>query len=84
MSDIPRGDAMVIETVDKLKTIRLAKKMTHGELSRVTGISQKHISNIENHKAIPSIETLHKLAHGLGVEMILDLIEEQPSKAAGE
>ena len=75
---------MVIETVNKLKTIRLTKKITHDELSKETGISQKHISNIENHKAIPSIETLHKLANGLGVEMILDLFEKQPTKSNSE
>ncbi|SFH36324.1 DNA-binding transcriptional regulator, XRE-family HTH domain [Desulfotomaculum arcticum] len=70
---------VVDKLVDKLKLIRLQKKITHEELSRLTGLSQKHISNVENHKAMPSIETLQKLAYGLGVQIELKLLEEQAS-----
>ena len=70
---------MVKKLVDKLKSIRLKKKITHEKLSLLTGLSQKHISNVENHKAVPSIETLQKLAFGLGVQIDLKVLEEQAS-----
>lgn len=67
---------MVREIVDKLKAIRVANKISQEELARVTGVSQKHISNIENHKDTPTIETLQKLAQGLGVEISLKLLDK--------
>jgi len=70
---------MVKKLVDKLKSIRLKKKITHEKLSLLTGLSQKHISNVENHKAVPSIETLQKLAFGLGVQIDLKVLDEQAS-----
>lgn len=64
---------MVKEIVAQLKAIRIKSKISMIELSNKTGISQKHISNIENNKATPTIETLEKLSKGLGVEIDLSL-----------
>ncbi|WP_373845228.1 helix-turn-helix domain-containing protein [Clostridium sp.] len=64
---------MIREIVDKLTSIRIKNKMTMDELSLKSGVSQKHISNIENHKATPTVETLNKLANGLGVDIQLTI-----------
>lgn len=75
---------MIKEVVDKLKAFRITSKITHEELSSMTGVSQKHISNIENHKVTPTVETLQKLAKGLGLEINLELLNEPKTMAAGE
>ncbi|NPV72881.1 MAG: helix-turn-helix transcriptional regulator [Pelotomaculum sp.] len=75
---------MIRKVVNELKTIRVNKKITHDKLSGITRISQKHISNIENHKTIPSIETLQKLARGLGVKIRIEILDESNSKVVGE
>lgn len=76
---------MIRKVVDELKAIRIASKVTHEELSKATGVSQKHISNIENHKATPTVETLQKLASGLGVEIDLTVLDARfAARASGQ
>lgn len=74
---------MIREIVDELTSIRVKNKITMDELSLITGVSQKHISNIENHKATPTVETLNKIANGLGVDIQLT-INKHSSQMAKE
>jgi transcriptional regulator with XRE-family HTH domain len=51
---------------------RIAKRrkilnLTQEEISEATGLSNNHISNIENNHSIPSIETLMKVCEQLDV-----------------
>ena len=64
---------MIKEIVAQLKSVRIKNKVSMTELSEKTGVSQKHISNIENNKTKPTIETLEKLSKGLGLEIDLSL-----------
>ena len=50
-----------------LKQIREAKKMSQGDVMRAMGCSRSYISNIENGKTNPTLETISKLAKVLGV-----------------
>ena len=50
-----------------LKSIREAKKMSQGDVMRAMGCSRSYISNIENGKTNPTLETISKLAKVLGV-----------------
>ncbi|QEK12622.1 helix-turn-helix transcriptional regulator [Crassaminicella thermophila] len=68
---------MINEIINNLKSIRIKNRITMVELSNKTGISQKHISNIENFKTTPSIDTLQKLADGLGYKIELSLIGDK-------
>lgn len=58
---------MLKEIINELKKERIKKGITLEELSASCGVSIKHISNIENYKSTPTIETLQKLANSLGV-----------------
>ncbi|ACL77605.1 helix-turn-helix domain-containing protein [Ruminiclostridium cellulolyticum] len=49
----------------KLKQARESKNLTQSELASRTGISQQHISMIENGERIGSVETLRELAKAL-------------------
>lgn len=50
-----------------LKRIREAKKMSQGDVMRAMGCSRSYISNIENGKTNPTLETISKLAKVFGV-----------------
>jgi transcriptional regulator with XRE-family HTH domain len=52
---------------DKIKTLRKENKLTLKELSFKTGISISFISDIENKRRNPSVDTLKILAKGLNV-----------------
>ena len=53
----------------KLKSIRENKKISIYRLSQDTGISQGHISDLENGRNQPTIETLRKILVPLGITL---------------
>lgn len=59
---------------NKLREIRKAKKMTQGELSRISGIHRVTIAKYENGMVCPTLEKASKLAAALGVT-VDDLID---------
>lgn len=52
---------------ENLKRIRLAKKLSQGDLSKSLGVDRAYISNIENGRMNPTLSTLEKLAGALGI-----------------
>lgn len=50
-----------------LKRIRIAKKITQGDIVRALGVGRGYISNIENGKANPTLATIAKIAKALKV-----------------
>jgi transcriptional regulator with XRE-family HTH domain len=59
----------------KLRLTRLAKGMRLSDVAEKSGYSESLISKIENNKAMPSLNTLHRLAKALGIT-IADLFRE--------
>lgn len=51
-----------------IKEARIAKGLSQGELSRLSGISQAQISHIESGESIPRSDTLKKLCVPLSIE----------------
>ncbi|MBU2703381.1 transcriptional regulator with XRE-family HTH domain [Sporomusaceae bacterium BoRhaA] len=66
---------MMEKIIEQIKAERIRKKVTMDELAIASGVSQKHISNIENYKVKPTLETLEKLAKSLGLEIGVSLKE---------
>ena len=58
-----------MELKERLKYFRKAKKMSIYKLSQETGISQGHISDLENGRNQPTIETLKRLIVPLGISL---------------
>jgi len=58
---------VVNEIVSLLAGERKQKKISLEELSKMSGVSKKHICNIENSKVIPSLQVLCKIAEPLGL-----------------
>lgn len=53
----------------RLKYARISKGMRLSDLAAATGCSESLISKIENNKATPSLNTLHRLARALGTSI---------------
>lgn len=70
------------QIIKAMLTARKQKNITQKELSEITGITQSDISKLENGSANPSLQTLKKLADGLGMVIKLEFvpIEEQKTK----
>ena len=52
---------------DRIREIRLAKKMSQVELAKTLGVTKQSVSNWENENIQPSIEMLSKIADSLSV-----------------
>ena len=50
-----------------LKRIRTKKKMSQGDIARALEVHRAYISGIETGKRNPTLATIEKLAHALGV-----------------
>ena len=59
----------------RIKEIREQVGMTQLELSEKSGISQEHISRIENGKFTPNVKTADRIAGALGVTL-MDILKE--------
>lgn len=55
----------------RVEALRAAKGMTQEELANKAQISRPNISSIENGKYNVRLDTLHKIAEALGVEIEL-------------
>ena len=62
------------EAISAVIAARLACNMTQKELAEKTGIRQSNISRIENGSASPTIDTLARIAAGLGKQLKIDFV----------
>ena len=62
------------EAIRAVIAARLACNMTQKELAEKTGIRQSNISRIENGSARPTIDTLARIAAGLGKQLKIDFV----------
>ena len=62
------------EAIRAVIAARLACNMTQKELAEKTGIRQSNIRRIENGSASPTIDTLARIAAGLGKQLKIDFV----------
>ena len=62
------------EAIRAVIAARLEQHMTQKELAQKTGIRQSNISRIESGSTSPTVETLARIAAGLGKELKIDFI----------
>src|SRR5260221_2020150 len=71
VGSIPDGGrketSMII--ADRLRELRVAKKLSQGDIEKRTGLLRCYISRVENGHTVPAIETLEKLARALEVPL---------------
>lgn len=66
MSD---SKATAADFAARLKGLRMAKGLTQREFSKSVGVHHVHYNRYEKGAALPSTETISKLAEGLGVSV---------------
>ena len=54
---------------DRLRILRVEKKLSQGEIEKRTGLLRCYISRVENGHTVPAVETLEKFARALEVPM---------------
>jgi len=54
---------------DRLRELRVEKKLSQGDIENRTGLVRPYISRIEHNHSVPTIETLEKFAKALEVPM---------------
>lgn len=52
-----------------IRKLRISKHITQKQLAKLTGLSQQHISKIENGLVDPNYATLEKIANALGYKI---------------
>lgn len=62
------------DVIQAMIDARINQNITQKELSEITGITQADISRIENGTRNPSLETLKKIAAGLGMQLRLEFV----------
>ena len=62
------------EAIRAVIAARLACNMTQKEVAEKTGIRQSNIRRIENGSASPTIDTLARIAAGLGKQLKIDFV----------
>lgn len=81
-----RGERLVAIPVPATLAVRLELRwlrqrdgMTQAEVASSTGMTQQQIARLESGRANPTIETLDKLAHGLGRRLRIEFeLPERP------
>ena len=63
-----------IETMCAIISARNGRNMTQADLAKATGIRQSNLSRIENGACSPTIETLARIAAGLGKRLKIEFI----------
>ena len=54
---------------DRLRELRVEKKLSQGDIEKRTGLLRCYISRVENGHTVPAIETLEKMARALEVPL---------------
>lgn len=52
-----------------IHVLRVIQDLSQGQLAEAAGVRNSSISNYERGKAVPKLETLQKLARGMGLEL---------------
>lgn len=64
------------QVVRAIINARQERNITQKELAEITGITQADISRLENGNANPSLNTLKRLAEGLGMTVKVEFVEQ--------
>jgi transcriptional regulator with XRE-family HTH domain len=66
---------------DRLRSLRIEKNLSQGDIEKRTGLLRVYISRVENDHTVPSVETLEKFARALQVPLyVLFYDGEEPPK----
>ncbi|HXJ94642.1 MAG TPA: helix-turn-helix transcriptional regulator [Terriglobia bacterium] len=67
----------------RLRKLREGRKLSQGDITAVIGLPRSYVSRIENGHAVPSLETLKRLATALDVPLYRIFYAEEDIPKAG-
>ena len=62
------------DIAERLITARMEKGISRAQLAEITGIKQSIIARIENATGNPSVDTLRRIAEGLGKKLKIEFV----------
>ncbi len=66
---------------ERLKSLRLFRRMSQGDIEKRSGLLRCYISRVENGHSVPAIETLEKMARAMEIPLYALFYDgEQPPK----
>jgi transcriptional regulator with XRE-family HTH domain len=78
------GRALELAIARRIRKHRKRQDWTLEDLSKVTGLSKGHLSQIENGEKVPPISTLTKIAFGLGTSITTLISGDNGQQVSGK
>jgi transcriptional regulator with XRE-family HTH domain len=65
----PEANTIALNIGSTIRTYRLQKGMSQGDIEKRTGLLRCYLSRVENGHTVPSLETLQKIAGALELQL---------------
>lgn len=75
-----QGEELQMAIAARIRSLRLARNWSLDKLAQVTGLSKGYLSQIENCEKNPPVNTLTKIAFGLGADVLSLITGEEKRK----
>ena len=76
ITSIPEDEMTIIDTLSYLQSERIRRGISQKYLAEKIGMKQPQLAKIERMESVPSLTTLNRYAHGLGLEIRMQIIPE--------
>lgn len=73
-------NSMVKKLIDQINAERIKQNLTLRDLALKSGVSEKHICQINSGKTNPTLEIISRLAVALGID--LEIKQQSPAESA--
>lgn len=76
ITSISEDEMTTIDTLSYLQAERIRQGISQHELANRIGMKQPQLAKIERMESTPSLTTLNRYAHGLGLEIRMQVVPE--------
>lgn len=76
ITSVSNDEMTVIDTLSYLQAERIKRGISQKEFAEKIGMKQPQLAKIEKLDSTPSLTTLNRYAHGLGMEIRMQLVPE--------
>jgi transcriptional regulator with XRE-family HTH domain len=76
ITSISAEELTVIDTLSYLQSERIRRGISQKDFAAIIGMKQPQLAKIERLESTPSLTTLNRYAHGLGLEVRMQLVQE--------
>lgn len=80
LSNLPPVTTIASNIGATIRSYRLQKGMSQGDIEKRTGLLRCYLSRVENGHTVPSLETLQKIAYALDLQLAQFFSDEQVSR----